>query len=100
MDRVLTSGSVGDVLVNTLAWNAMAVDSIPVLSDIFVIFITAMNEMLPTEKIYHLSLFNIVHVFQWTTPYSDHCCPDIIAVLSLREMREITVCTSVEKLSA
>ena len=40
MDRVVKSGSLHGVMVNTLAWNVIDVGSIPILGAIFPIFIT------------------------------------------------------------
>ena len=40
VDRVMTQGSLCDVIVSTLAWNGRDVGSIPTLGAIFSIFIT------------------------------------------------------------
>ena len=43
LERVLTLGNLGDLMLSTLAQNAINVGSIPALGTIFLIFITSMT---------------------------------------------------------
>ena len=52
MGRVVTAGSIGGVVVSTLAWNARDVDYIPALRAILPIFITPMPSVAVTMILY------------------------------------------------
>ena len=45
LDRVVTSGNIGGVVVSTLVWNARSVGVIPALGTIIPIFITPTNDI-------------------------------------------------------
>ena len=54
VDSVVTSGSLGGVMVSTLAWNASDVDPIPALGAIFPIFITPVTLVAMSMILYKL----------------------------------------------
>ena len=43
LDRVVTSGSLGGVMISTLGWNTRDMGSIPALGTVFPMFITSMT---------------------------------------------------------